>query len=93
MVRVRVYETTRIAKAKFLEYCETNIDNIKMKSFRARYRVSVVLLKNNDFILFMPDYIYSTWCIGRTYYDDLYQCYRRSDLKISKELAEKFDRC
>lgn len=31
--------------------------------------------------------------LGRTYYDDLEQCYRRSDFKISKELAEKFDRC
>lgn len=89
MIRVRVYATTRIAKTKFLEYCENNIDNIKMERFIARYRASVVLLKNNDFILFMPDQTYSTWCIGRTYYDDLYQCYRRSDLKISKELAEK----
>lgn len=24
---------------------------------------------------------------------DLEQCYKRSDFKISKELAEKFDRC
>lgn len=93
MIRVRVYATTRIAKTKFIEYCENNMDNIKMKRFRARYKVSVVLLKNNDFILFMSDQIYSIWCIGRTYYDDLYQCYRRSDIKISKELAEKFDRC
>lgn len=93
MIRVRVYATTRIAKIKFLEYCENNMDNIKMKRFRARYRVSVVVLKNNDFILFMSDQTYSTWCIDRTYYDDLEQCYRRSDIKISKELAEKFDRC
>lgn len=89
MIRVRVYETTRIAKEKFLEYCENNMDNIKMERFIARYRASVVLLKNNDFILFIPDQTYSTWCIGRTYYDDLEQCYKRSDFKISKELAEK----
>lgn len=63
-----------------------------IKRFRARYRVSVVLLKNNDFILFMPDQIYSIWCIGRTYYDDLEHCYKRSDLKISKELADEIDR-
>lgn len=93
MIRVRVYKTTRIAKEKFLEYCENNMDNIKMRRFRAKCRVSIVVLKNNDFILFMSDQIYSTWCIGRTYYDDLEQCYRRSDFKISKELAEKFDRC
>lgn len=92
MIRVRVYKTTRIAKAKFLEYCENNIDNIKMERFRARYRISVVLLKNNDFILFMSDQIYSTWCIGRTYYDDLEQCYKRSDFKISKELAENIEK-
>lgn len=92
MIRVRVYKTMRIAKEKFLEYCENNIDNIKMKRFRARYRVSVVLLKNNDFILFMQDQIYSIWCIGRTYYDDLEHCYKRSDLKISKELADNIDR-
>lgn len=35
---------------------------------------------------------YETWCIGRTYYDDLEQCYKRSDFKISKELAEKFEK-
>ena len=89
MIRVRVYKTTRIAKEKFLEYCENNMDNIKMERFIARYRASVVLLKNNDFILFIPEQTYSTWCIGRTYYDDLEQCYKRSDFKISKELAEK----
>lgn len=89
MIRVRVYATTRIAKTKFLEYCENNIDNIKMERFIARYRASVVLLKNNDFILFIPDHTYNIWCIGRTYYDDLEQCYKRSDFKISKELAEK----
>ena len=92
MVRVRVYRTVRIAKEKFLEYCENNMENIKLTRFKASY-VPFVVLKNNDFILFMSDKIYSTWCIGRTYYDDLCQCYRRSDFKISKELAEKFDRC
>lgn len=51
MIRVRVYRTMRIAKAKYLEYCEHNIGNIKMKRFNG------------------------------------------SDFKISKELAEKFDRC
>lgn len=91
MIRVRVYSTMRVAKAKYIEYCENNIDNIKMERFIARYRASVVLLKNNDFILFISDQMYSTWCIGRTYYDDLYQCYRRSDIKISKELAEMFE--
>lgn len=92
MIRVRVYATTRIAKEKFLEYCENNIDNIKMTRFRTSY-VPFVVLKNNDFILFMSYQTYNTWCIGRTYYDDLEQCYKRSDFKISKELAEKFDRC
>ena len=91
MIRVRVYSTMRVAKAKYIEYCENNIDNIKMERFIARYRASVVLLKNNDFILFISDQMYSTWCIGRTYYDYLYQCYRRSDIKISKELAEMFE--
>ena len=52
-----------------------------------------MVLKNNDFILFMSYQTYNTWCIGRTYYDDLEQCYKRSDFKISKEFAEKFDRC
>lgn len=92
MIRVRVYKTTRIAKVKFLEYCENNMQNIKLTRFRTSY-VPFVVLKNNDFILFMSDQIYSTQCIGRTYYDDLEQCYRRSDFKISKELAEKSDRC
>lgn len=85
MVRVRVYATMRIAQTNFFEYCENNMENIKLTRFRTRYGVFVVLLENNDFILFMSDKTYSTWCIGRTYYDDLYQCYRRSDLKISKE--------
>ena len=92
MIRVRVYATVRIAEEKFLEYCENNMDNIKLTRFRTSY-VPFVVLKNNDFILFMSDKIYSTWCIGRTYYDDLYQCYRRSDIKISKEFAEEIDRC
>lgn len=66
----------------------------KMKRFNVRGSgVPVVLLKNNDFVLFMSCQVYAVWCIGRTYYDDLEQCYKRSDFKISKELAEKFDRC
>ena len=94
MVRVRMYLNSRIAKEKYLEYCEYNIENIKMKRFNGRGSgIPVVLLKNNDFVLFMSCQVYAVWCIGRTYYDDLEQCYRRSDLKISKELAEKFDRC
>lgn len=65
-----------------------------MKRFNVRGSgVPVVLLKNNDFVLFMSCQVYAVWCIGRTYYDDLEQCYKRSDFKISKELAEKFDRC
>lgn len=92
MIRVRVYKTMRIAQTNFLEYCEHNMANIKLTRFRTSY-VPFAVLKNNDFILFMSDKIYSTWCIGRTYYDDLEQCYRRSDLKISKEMAEKIDRC
>lgn len=92
MIRVRVYSTMRIAQTNFLEYCENNMENIKLTRFRTSY-VPFVVLKNNDFILFMSDQIYSIWCIGRTYYDDLEQCYKRSDFKISKELAEKFDRC
>ena len=91
MIRVRVYATMRIAQTKFLEYCENNMENIKLTRFRTSY-VLFVVLKNNDFILFMSDQTYSTWCIGRTYYDDLGKCYRRSDLKISKELAEKFEK-
>lgn len=91
MIRVRVYKTMRIAQTNFLEYCERNMDNIKTTRFRTSY-VLFVVLKNNDFILFMSDKIYSTWCIGRTYYDDLYRCYRRSDFKISKELAEQFEK-
>lgn len=94
MVRVRMYLNSRIAKEKYLEYCEHNIGNIKTKRFNGRGSgIPVVLLKNNDFVLFMSCQVYAVWCIGRTYYDDLEQCYRRSDLKISKELAEKFDRC
>ena len=92
MIRVRVYATMRIAKEKFLEYCENNMENIKLTRFRTSY-VPFVVLKNNDFILFMPYQTYNIWCIDRTYYDDLEQCYKRSDLKISKEFAEKFDRC
>lgn len=92
MVRVRMYLNSRIAKEKYLEYCEHNIGNIKTKRFNGRC-CPFVVLKNNDFVLFMSCQVYVVWCIGRTYYDDLEQCYKRSDLKISKELAEKFDRC
>lgn len=92
MVRVRMYLNSRIAKEKYLEYCEHNIGNIKMKRFNGRGSgIPVVLLKNNDFVLFMSCQVYAVWCIGRTYYDDLEQCYRRSDLKISKELAEQIE--
>lgn len=92
MVRVRMYLNSRIAKEKYLEYCEHNIGNIKMKRFNARGSgIPTVLLKNNDFVLFMSCQVYSVWCIGRTYYDDLGQCYRRSDFKISKELAEEIE--
>lgn len=91
MIRVRVYRTMRIAQTNFLEYCEHNMDNIKLTRFRTSY-VPFVVLKNNDFILFMSYQTYNTWCIGRTYYDDLEQCYRRSDFKISKELAEKIEK-
>jgi hypothetical protein len=92
MVRVRMYLNNRIAKEKFLEYCEYNIGNIKMKRFNVRGSgVPVVLLKNNDFVLFMSCQVYAVWCIGRTYYDDLEQCYRRSGFKISKELAEQIE--
>ena len=96
MVRVRMYQTTGVAQEKFLEYCERNADDIKTTRFNGRGNrsgVSVVVLKNNDFVLFMSCKVYVVWCIGRTYYDDLYQCYRRSGFKISKELAEEFDRC
>lgn len=91
MIRVRVYRTMRVAKAKFIEYCENNMENIKLTGFRTSC-VPFVVLKNNDCILFMSDLIYSTWCIGRTYYDDLEHCYKRSDLKIPKELADEIDR-
>ena len=87
-----MYLNSRIAKEKYLEYCEHNIGNIKMKRFNGRGSgIPVVLLKNNDFVLFMSCQVYAVWCIGRTYYDDLEQCYRRSDLKISKELAEQIE--
>ena len=94
MVRVRVYKTMRIAKVKYLEYCEHNIGNIEIKRFNARGSgIPVVLLKNNDFVLFMSYQIYSIWCIGRMCYDDFEQCYKRSGFKISKELADELDRC
>lgn len=87
-----MYLNSRIAKEKYLEYCEHNIGNIKMKRFNGRGSgIPVVLLKNNDFVLFMSFQVYAVWCIGRTYYDDLEQCYRRSDFKISKELAEQIE--
>lgn len=87
-----MYLNSRIAKEKYLEYCEHNIGNIKMKRFNGRGSgIPVVLLKNNDFVLFMSCQVYAVWCIGRTYYDDLEQCYRRSGLKISKELAEQIE--
>lgn len=87
-----MYLNSRIAKEKYLEYCEHNIGNIKMKRSNGRGSgIPVVLLKNNDFVLFMSCQVYAVWCIGRTYYDDLEQCYRRSDLKISKELAEQIE--
>lgn len=89
MIRVRVYQTTRMTKACFLEYCERNIENIKMKRFKGGIS-QVVLLKNNDFVLFMTQQSYNLWCIGRTYYDDFEQCYKRSGFKISKELAEQY---
>ena len=94
MVRVRMYLNSRIAKEKFLEYCEHNIENIKTKRFNGRNGrcCPFVVLKNNDFVLFMSCQVYAVWCIGRTYYDDLEQCYRRSDFKISKELAEEFEK-
>ena len=91
MVRVRVYKTMRVAQTNFLEYCEHNMENIKLTRFRTSY-VPFVVLKNNDFILFMSYQTYNTWCIGRTYYDDLEQCYKRSDFKISKELAENIEK-
>lgn len=92
MVRVRMYLNSRIAKEKFIEYCEHNIGNIKMKRFNGRGSgIPVVLLKNNDFVLFMSCQAYVVWCIGRTYYDDLEQCYKRSGFKISKELAEEIE--
>lgn len=90
MIRVRVYRTTMMAKANFLEYCEHNMENIKITKLRGLWNyVPFVVLNNNDFILFMSYQVYSTWCEGRTYYDDLEQCYKRSGFKISKELAEK----
>lgn len=92
MVRVRMYLNNRIAKEKFLEYCEHNIENIKTKRFNGRGSgIPTVLLKNNDFVFFMSCKVYAVWCIGRTYYDDLEQCYKRSGFKISKELAEEFE--
>lgn len=91
MVRVRIYRTMRVAKAKYLEYCGHNIGNIKMKRFNS-IGSGVVLLKNNDFVLFMSLQVYAVWCIGRTYYDDLEQCYKRSDFKISKEFTEKIEK-
>lgn len=60
MIRVRVYSTMRVAKGKYLEYCEYNIGNIKMKRFNVRGSgVPVVLLKNNDFVLFMSCQVYA----------------------------------
>lgn len=87
-----LYKQVKRDKTNKTKQEEHKMDNIKMTRFRTSY-VPFVVLKNNDFILFMSYQTYNTWCIGRTYYDDLYQCYRRSDFKISKELAEKFDMC
>lgn len=83
MIRVRVYRTMRIVEIRLLEYCEYNRENIKSIRFKGKHAPYVVL-KNNDFVLFMSRRTYRTWCLGRTYYDDLHHCYRRSDLKISK---------
>lgn len=92
MVRVRVYRTMRVAKAKYLEYCEHNIGNIKMKRFNGRGSgIPVVLLKNNDFVLFMSCQVYAVWCIGRTYYDDVDKCYKHSGCKVLKEIAEQYE--
>nr|DAW39095.1 MAG TPA: hypothetical protein [Caudoviricetes sp.] len=90
MIRVRTYETTMIAKRAFIEYCEHNAENIKVTKLRGLWKyVPLVVLKNNNIILFMSYLTYDKWCKGRTYYDDFEQCYKRSGYKISNELAEK----
>ena len=86
----RVYKTMRIAQTNFLEYCECNMANIKLTRFRTSY-VPFVVLKNNDFILFMSDQIYSTWCIGRTYYDDLEVFYFVKVPTVKGDYARVYD--
>lgn len=53
--------------------------------------IKQVMDSNGDIILFMSEYTYTRWCKGRTYYDDIDKCYKRSGYKVSNELAEQFE--
>lgn len=89
MIRVRVYETMILAKRGFIEYCEHNTESIKLTKLRgvANY-VPLVVLNNDDFILFMSCHLYNKWCKGKTYYDDFDKCFMHSGYKVSNEIAE-----
>ena len=86
MIRVRVYETMKLAKQDYIQYIMAN----------RVYKINDGIIKqvmdsNGDVILFMSEHTYKKWCKGRTYYDDIDKCYRHSGYKVSSEIAEQLE--
>lgn len=86
MVKVRVSSTYCLAKQDYIEYVTVNSVHIMHTGI-----IKQVMDSNGDIILFMSEYTYTRWCKGRTYYDDIDKCYKRSGYKVSNELAEQFE--
>lgn len=59
-----VYNTTKEARLAFDEFVWSNAESEYMLLFR---NIPYTVVLNGDNHYFMSDYIYSSWCKGRTY--------------------------
>lgn len=87
MLRVRVSSTFKVMKQDCIDYLIAN------KAYKvAGNTIRLVIDSNGDMVLFMTKEIYDMWCKGKTYYDDIDKCYKHNGCKVSKEIAEQYER-
>ena len=88
MFKVRVSSTSNCMKQDYIDYIERE-DRKVLTRFGG---VIIQVIDGLDTILFMTKYVYSNWCKGKTYYDDIDKCYKHSGYKVSREKAEQYER-
>ena len=87
MLRIRVSNTSNSMKQDYIDYIE-RADRKVLTRFGS---IIIQVTDGLDTILFMTKYVYSNWCKGKTYYDDIDKCYKHNGCKVSKEDAEQYE--